>query len=363
MNKNFFIQIIIVVLFSAQIVFPRLPYDFSILNTKTKIVPIVGIGAGPAGLMAASYAARSKLETVIITGDTLGGQLTGAGEVENMPGLKVSLGADIVKNLEDQARDFGAHFIEDSVESVDFSSWPFEIKLTGGDTITALAVIIATGAAPRKLGIPGELEYWGSGVSACAICDCFMFKNRNVAIVGGGDAAIEQALHLAPYAKNITIFVRKDYMRAAGRMQDKIESYDFINVVYNKEVLRVFGDGQVVTGLELLDTITQETSNVPIDGLFLAIGHNPNTGIFAPYLKLSEHGYIVLDTRSQETSTEGIFAAGDVADYRFRQAGIATGSGIQAALEAIDFLREINFNNKVNDSIKSLLYSSINRDR
>ena len=236
-------------------------------------------------------------------------------------------------------------FIDDIVTELTFDKWPFTIKLESGTVIKAYSVILATGSAPHKLGIPGESEYWGAGVSSCAICDGFLFKDKDVAIIGGGDSAIEQALNM-PFAHHITIFVRKNGLRAVKRMQDRIKKYNNVTIKYSMEVVRIVGDGEAVTGLEVKDSATGEITFFPCTGVFIAIGHNPNTNLFKHEIELAHDGYIYLPTRSQQTSVPGVFAAGDVADSKYRQVGIATGSGIQAALEALDFLREKNIMDK-----------------
>lgn len=303
-------------------------------------VPLVIIGSGPAGLSAALYGARAKVKTLVITGSEPGGQLMGSGEVENWPGIQRKSGAEIMDGLFEQTESLGVEFLYDSIESVDFSQTPFMLKTLESGSIKAQAVIIATGSHPRKLHIPGESLYWGSGVSSCAVCDCFLYEGKKVAIVGGGDSAVEEALHLMPYAKKITIFVRKPHMRAAACMQDKLLLYpDKVEVVYTTEVQEVLGDGTVVTGLRVKNNRTQQESVFPVDGLFLAIGHLPCTELFKKHLDLASDQYICLTQRTQSTQIPGIFVAGDVADNRFRQAGVAAGTGIQAALEALEFLR------------------------
>ncbi|MFA6066160.1 MAG: FAD-dependent oxidoreductase [Candidatus Babeliaceae bacterium] len=303
------------------------------------VIPIVVIGSGPAGLTAAIQAARLGYETLIVAGPKPGGQLTGASAVENVPAVDVLPGIDIIKKMEEQARSAGAEFLEGSVTDMDFSSWPFVLTLDFDKKIQAYSVIIATGSAPRRLGIPGESHYWGMGVSSCAVCDGFLYTDKKVAIIGGGDSAIEHALNI-PYAQHITIFVRKSRMRAMHHMQERIRGYDNVSIEYNKEVLKIIGDGQNVTGLEIKDGATGDISFFPCDGVFVAIGHNPNSELFKDHIQLAHDGYIYLGTRSQQTSVPGVFAAGDVADSKFRQVSTATGTAAQAGFEAVEFLRK-----------------------
>lgn len=326
---------------------------------KQNVIPIAIIGSGPAGLTAGMYGARAGIHTVVFTGDLPGGQLTLTGSVENWPGVRNSLGYEIVSNLEEQARDFGAILIEETIDYVDFSTWPFILYTSSGEKINALSVIIATGAAPRKLGVPGELEYWGKGVTSCAVCDCHLFKGKDVVVVGGGNAAIEEAMQLAPYAKNITILVRSDRMRAEFSMRQKLEEFHNIKVAYNKQVVKVIGDGEVMTGLEIKDSETGEVETMNVQGLFLAIGQNPNTNLFKDKLELSRFGYIILEGRSQETSVSGIFAAGDVADSEYRQAVVACGTGCMAALDAVKWLREIGLTERTANILLPNYYAHI----
>jgi thioredoxin reductase (NADPH) len=310
------------------------------VGSSLGVIPIVVIGGGPAGLAAGMYGARSKFDTLVITGELPGGQLTGSGEVENWPGIIRKRGADIMDDFVEQVAGVGACFLDDIVEEVDFSESPFRIFTLENGIIEAEAVIIATGSYPRKLHVSGETRYWGSGISSCAICDCFLYTGREVGVVGGGDSAIEEVLHLVPYAKKITLFVRGSRMRAAQAMQDKLTLYpDQISIIYNVGIDEVVGDGKTVTGVLIVDRKTDIRYHYSLDGLFLAIGHTPNTKIFKHWLRLDSEGFFNLPTRSQMTEIPGVFVAGDVADKHFRQAGIAAGSGIQAALEAIDFLR------------------------
>jgi thioredoxin reductase (NADPH) len=316
-----------------------LKYSLSPLtSTQEPIAEVAIIGSGPAGLSAALYTARAHLHTIVFEGKTPGGQLTKTSLVENWPGIPHMMGADIINGLRQQARFFGATTIADTIEQVDVSTWPFTLWTSEGTVIKALSLIIANGANPRILGVPGEDTYWGKGVTTCAICDAPFYKGSDVVVIGGGDSAIEQALQLAEYAKNITLLVRSSHMRASSIMQDRLKDYPHITIQYNATVTRIIGDQEFVTHIEIKDDDGIHT--LPIDGVFLAIGHIPNTELFKNTLKCDNQGYILLTDRTQRTSIPGIFAAGDVEDSIYRQAGVAAGSGIRAALDAERFLRE-----------------------
>lgn len=322
------------------------------VDGDVSVIPLLIIGSGPAGLMAGVYGGRAKLPTMIISGPEPGGQLMGAAEVENMPAIKRMPGAVIMDTLREQAESFGAQIVEDTVIALDCSTWPFRVTTEQRGELSALALIIATGSVPRCLGIPGEQQYWSAGVSACSICDCFLFEDKEVAIVGGGDSAIEYAMNLVNYARHVTIFVRKPMMRAAQSVQDRIKNHEKITVIYEKEILEVLGDGEVMTGLRVRDIDSGEETVMPFDGLFLAIGHVPNTELCSSWVSLTPRGYIELKPGSQATSIPGVFAAGDVADPYFKQVGIAAASGIQATLEAVEFLRSQGIDDR---AIKQLM--------
>lgn len=307
-------------------------------------IPLVIIGSGPAGWSAAIYGARANLKTLVIAGAQQGGQLTTTSDVENWPGEKKIMGPDLMKKLENQALSLGAELMEDLVERVDFSAYPFKIFTQEGKEIHALSVIIATGATPEKLGVPGEQEYWGAGVTTCAICDAPFYKGKDVVVVGGGDSAVEEAMQLAPHVKSVTILVRRQ-MRAAPRMRDHLKTYSNVKILFNRSIKEIVGNGDHVTGLVLNNSETKTTENMPIDGVFLAIGHKPNTDLFKSYLGMNDAGYLDLIGRTQSTTISGVFAAGDVEDAQYRQAGVAAGSGIKAALDAAAFLQDSGFNN------------------
>ncbi len=328
-------------------------YDVEGLNKIENIRPIVVIGSGPAGLSAAIYGARANRSTLVIEGNEPGGLLTKTTTVENWPGEVSIQGPDIVKKMREHAEHLGVDFLTDTVQDVDFTQWPFVITTGDGETIHALTVIIATGANPRKLNIPGEEL---SGVSACAVCDAPFFKNEEVAVIGGGDSAVEEAIQLASFAKSVTILVRGKEMRAAASMQDRLKEYPKISIRYNTKPLEVVGDGDKVTGLLVHNVDKNANETLPFSGIFLAIGHIPNSQLFEGKIDLDEGGYIKLHGRSQETSVEGVFAAGDVEDHVYRQARVAEGSGVKAALDAENFLQKIGFSTARGAQLKSNLF-------
>ncbi len=311
-------------------------------------IPIAVLGSGPAGASAAIYGARSNMTTVVFQGSRPGGLLTQTSEVENWPGIPKRQGPVIMQSVREQAEHFGAIFIDDTIDKVDLAQWPFALHTEGGDTYYAFSLVVATGANPTLLGVPGEQEHFGMGVHTCATCDAAFYKGKEVFIVGGGDSAIEEATQLSGYAKKVTILVRKDKMRAAESMQGLLKGYPTISVQYNVEVKKVIGDGKKVNAVEIFNNKDQQTKEVAIDGLFLAIGHEPNTTLFKSKLTMDGNGFLILQGRTQHTSKEGVFAAGDCHDTQYRQAGTAAGFGIAAGKEADAFLKEvIGFNAEV----------------
>jgi thioredoxin reductase (NADPH) len=334
-------------------------YDFTQLQGKQNVYPMVIIGSGPAGLSAGLYGARAKKKTLVIEGSKPGGLLTETSYVENWPGFKAILGKDLMKELKEQAAHFGASYLEDTVEKVDFSKWPYEIYTEDGKIIYALTIIIATGASPSYLNIPGEKEFWGKGVTTCAICDAPFYANKNVVVIGGGDSSIAEAIQLAAYADKITILVRKDKMRAAPTNQELLAGYPKVSVIYNIEPKEILGNEKHVTGIKLYNNKTKETSIMATDGVFLAIGHKPNTKLFQNSVKLDSNGYVIVEGRTQATSIPGVYAAGDVEDHRYRQAGIASGSGIKAALDADAWLNELGFNEEIASRLQDSQIASV----
>ena len=302
------------------------------------------IGSGPAGYTAAIYAARADLNPVMYTGLEPGGQLTTTTEVDNFPGYPKGVdGPTMMNELKEQAERFGTKVEIDFISKVDFSKDKggiHKLYTQNGDEIKSKTVIISTGASAKYLGLPSEQRLIGGGVSACAVCDGFFYKNQDVAIVGGGDTAIEEATYLAKICNNVTMLVRKDHFRASKAMQNRLSNYDNIKVLFNHEVMEVMGEN-VVEGLKIKSNLTNNVSELKITGLFLAIGHSPNTDIFKGIVDMDDSGYILTDKTSTKTNIPGVFAAGDVQDKDYRQAVTAAGTGCMAALDAERYLQEI----------------------
>ena len=295
------------------------------------------IGGGPAGYTAGIYASRAGLAPVIYEGMAPGGQLTTTTVVENFPGFPQGIDAnELMSGIRAQAVRLGADIRSGSVSEVDFSSRPFSLKIDGRDEISADAVIIATGATAKYLGLPSEEKFKGLGVSACATCDGFFYRKKDVAVVGGGDTACEEATYLAGLCRKVYLIVRRDVLRASEAMQERVRSTENIEILFNCNTQEVLGDDSGVTGARLLRK-DGEVFDIKIDGFFLAIGHHPNSDLFARWLETDENGYIV--TRDgQKTSLEGVFAAGDVQDPHYRQAITAAASGCRAALDVKNYL-------------------------
>lgn len=305
--------------------------------------PVLILGSGPAGYTAAVYAARANLKPVIITGMEQGGQLMTTTEVDNWPGAQNGIeGPQLMANLQAHAERFQTKIVFDTIHTTHLNEKP--IRLEGDlNNYTCDALIIATGASAKYLGLESETKYRGRGVSACATCDGFFYRNRNVAVVGGGNSALEEALYLTNFAKNVTIIHRRDAFRADKTMQERVAQNHKINVIWNCVVEEILGTESPlgVTGLRLKNVKTDNTTDVAVDGVFIAIGHHPNTDLVKGHLHLDKENYIVTKHNSCETSIKGVFAAGDVRDPQYRQAIIAAGSGCIAALEAEKYLNEL----------------------
>ena len=295
---------------------------------------LVILGSGPAGYTAAIYAARANLKPVVIQGMQPGGQLTTTTDVDNYPGYKDGVqGPQMMEDFREQAERFGTEMVFDHIHKADLSSRPFRLTGDAGE-YSCDALIIATGASAKYLGLPSEQEYAGRGVSACATCDGFFFKGQDVAVVGGGDTAVEEAIYLANICRKVTLIHRRDALRAEPIMQDRLFATGNVEVKWNRVVDEILGDDSGVTGVRLKSTVDDAVEELAVSGVFIAIGHKPNTDFLEGQLETDDAGYIITRGKSTRTSIEGVFAAGDVADPVYRQAVTSAGEGCKAALDA-----------------------------
>ena len=312
------------------------------MPTKEQHHKLIILGSGPAGLTAAIYAARAILQPVVVSGREAGGQLMITSDVENYPGFPEGIkGPEMMDLLKAQAARFGTEFFSGDVIDVDLSQRPFKLTLENKDTLSCDSLIISTGASARWLGMDSEKEYSGRGVSACATCDGFFFRDQDVAVVGGGDTALEEALYLANICKSVTLIHRRDEFRGSKIMQKRAVDHEKISIFWDTVVDEVLGNPMAgMTSLKVKNVKTEKVTEHPITGLFVAIGHSPNTKLFKDKLNLNENGYVEVTPGTTYTSVEGVFASGDVQDHVYRQAVTAAGTGCMAAIDAERWLAE-----------------------
>jgi thioredoxin reductase (NADPH) len=309
-------------------------------DSSENVLECLIIGSGPAGLSAALYAARANLKPVVLSGMDLGGQISKTGAIDNYPGFPDGIdGQEMVSVFQKQAEKFGAEIIFDSVTEVDLSERPFKVTTYGGEYL-AKTLIIATGAEIRQLGVPGETEFTGRGVSYCATCDGHFFQEKDLIVVGGGDSALKEGIFLTRFAKSVTIVHRRDELRAGPYLADKAKENPKIKFVWDTVVTEIIGDG-TVNSVRLKNVKTDQEETRPIDGIFIYIGHFPNTEMFKDVLDTDENGYLVLD-KQMHTNLPGVFAAGEVGDPHFQQVVISAGMGAAAAMEVVEFLEDEN---------------------
>jgi thioredoxin reductase (NADPH) len=305
---------------------------------SSSLESVVIIGTGPAGLTAAIYAARANLKPMCVEGMQPGGQLTITTDVENYPGFsKGVMGPELMQEFRAQAERFGTRFVQGDVQAVDLSKRPFKLKFADGREVATKTLIIATGASANWLGIPAERKLMGKGVSACATCDGFFFRGMDVAIVGGGDTAMEEATFLTRFCSSVTVVHRRDTLRASKIMQDKAMKNPKIKWAWNSAVEDIVGEKEV-TAVRLKNLKTGEITDLPVKGVFIAIGHEPNAKLFTPYLPTDDKGYLLVEPGTSKTKIPGVFVSGDVADHVYRQAVTAAGTGCMAAIDAERFL-------------------------
>ena len=303
---------------------------------------LIIIGSGPAGYTAGIYAARAMLNPLLFKGSQPGGQLTITTEVENWPGNEVIQGPDLMKNMEEHAKATGVNIIDDHVIEIQVDEQPFVIKSDSKKRYTANSIILATGAQAKWLGLPSENKFKGFGVSACATCDGFFYRNKEVVVIGGGNTAAEEAIFLTKFANKVTLIHRRNKLRAEAILQKRLLSNDKINVLWDHELVQVLGNDNPpgVTGIQVRNVNNQKMANINCDGVFIAIGHAPASELVIQKLKTHSGGYVVTDADSTKTSIPGIFAAGDITDSKYRQAVTSAGMGCMAALEAEQYLSE-----------------------
>lgn len=310
-----------------------------------RIHDVIIIGSGPAGLTAAIYAGRANLEPLVVEGVSdggpTGGQLTLTTDVENFPGFPTGItGPELIQDMRDQAERFGTTFLTEDIVEADVTGDVKVLTTSGGDELRSRSLVIATGAKPRRLEVPGEDELWGGGVSACATCDGFFFRDKHVVVVGGGDSAMEEATFLTKFASKVSVIHRREELRASKIMQERAFKNDKVEFIWNANVTEIHGQDGVVSAVTLSDSDSGETRELQTDGVFLAIGHIPNTWLFDGVLDVDDEGYLLVDQPSTRTNVPGVFACGDVMDHEYRQAVTAAGTGCRAAIDAERWLAE-----------------------
>jgi thioredoxin reductase (NADPH) len=300
---------------------------------------ILIIGSGPAGYTASIYASRTGKTSYLVSGDEVGGQLTLSNDIENYPGFEEAItGIALMERMKKQALNLGAKIINDKIVEVDFAHYPFECSSQNHNVFYAKSIIIATGASAKWLEIESEEQYKGYGISVCATCDGFFYKNKDVAVIGGGNSAVDEALYLANFARSVTIIHRREALRADEKAQEKIKQHPKISIKYDVTVEKFIGEGQNLKAIKIKNVKNDKEEIIKIDGAFIAIGHKPNTEFLRGEINLDDNGYIITQPDSCKTNIEGVFACGDVKDPKFRQAIIAAGSGAMAAIEASRWL-------------------------
>ncbi|NLU84493.1 thioredoxin-disulfide reductase [Rhodococcus sp. HNM0569] len=309
------------------------------MTTPSTIHDLIIVGSGPAGYTAGVYAARAELKPLLFEGTQFGGSLMTTTEVENFPGFREGImGPDLMDEMREQAKRFGADIRTEDVEELDLSGAVKRV-VAGGETYYSDAVVLAMGSEPRYLGIPGEETLLGRGVSACATCDGFFFKDQDIAVIGGGDSAMEEATFLTKFARSVTIVHRRDEFRASRIMLDRAKSNDKIRILTNSQPLKVLGE-TAMTGLVVRDTVTGEETTLDVTGMFVAIGHDPRSELVRGQVELDDDGYVLVQAPTTATSLPGVFAAGDLVDHRYRQAITAAGTGCSSAIDAERWLAE-----------------------
>jgi len=321
------------------------------------VLPVAIIGSGPAGLSAALYTARAKIPTYVFTGPAPRGTLNQVQSIENWPGKRKMSGSTAMEELEAQIRKFQTHMLYKTIKKVNFKKWPFELEANDGTTFNALAVIIATGGATKKLPIPGADKYWGKGVGSCTICDAPFNKGQNVIVVGGGDTAAQRALQIAAYAKNVTMIVKNDKLTACPTYQEYLSKAPNISIKPSTAIEKIDGNNKTVTGATIKDLKTNQTTNLPVKAVYFSAGYKPVSDLFASYIDTNKKGYIIVEGRTQKTSIPGVFAAGNVVDPLYRKTAVAIGQGVCAGMDAISFLESLGFTSQQLAKLSSQFYT------